>query len=550
MSATLPDPNILIIDDEEANVALLVAILHRAGFRRLLRTTDPHEGLKLANGSDPDLILLDLSMPGLDGYHVMEQVRAKQAAGTYLPILILTADITPQARRRALAGGATDFVTKPFDNDEVLQRCHNLLATRSLHLKLQEQNARLEDVVQQRTAELEKTLSELRATQQQQVQQERLRALGEMSSGVAHDFNNQLTVLIGYSDLLLLNDAQMLNSKPMAMQYLRTINTAAHDSAMVVGRLREFYRPRAPDDVFLPINPAKLMQETATLTRPKWRAQAHAAGRKVAVRLDLRAVPDVPGNAAELREVFTNLIFNAVDAMPEGGTITLRTSVRAEDGRVLLEVADTGIGMSDEIRRRCMEPFFTTKLDAGTGLGLSVVYGIIKRHDGEVEILTAPGDGTTIQISLPAAASPAGGAASSTDGEARRPGRPLKVLLVEDDPAVREVVSEYLRRDEHEVSPAVTGREALEKFDGGTFDLVVTDLALEEMNGEKLALAIKERRADMPVILITGFADTLLAADKKPQGVDVVLRKPLLAGDLWSAMAQVTGAGAGAKDGA
>ena len=242
---TLPDPSILVIDDEEPNVALLGAILQRAGYRRVEKTTDPVRAVQLAGELAPDLVLLDLSMPILDGYAVMERLRAAQAPDTFLPILILTADVNPQTRRRALAGGATDFVTKPFDNDEVLLRCRNLLATRGLHLAIQRQNARLEDTVAQRTAELERTLAELRATQQQQVQQERLRALGEMSNGVANDFNNQLTVLVGYSDLLLLNDAQILNNKPMARRYLQTLHAAAQDSVRVVARLRDFHRPRA-----------------------------------------------------------------------------------------------------------------------------------------------------------------------------------------------------------------------------------------------------------------------------------------------------------------
>ncbi len=533
---TLPDPSILVIDDEEANVALLGAILQHAGYRRVQKTTDPIHGVQLAEAATPDLILLDLSMPILDGYGVMERLRAAQAPGSFLPILILTADVNPKTRRRALAGGATDFVTKPFDNDEVVLRCKNLLATRALHLALQGQNARLEDTVRVRTDELERTLVELKAAQQQQVQQERLRALGEMSNGVANDFNNQLTVLVGYSDLLLLNDAQILNNKPMALRYLQTIHTAAHDSVRVVARLRDFYRPREADDVFLPIDLPKLVQETAMLTQPKWRSQARAAGRSVTVKLELTVVPDVAGNAAELREVVTNLIFNAVDAMAVDGTITLRTRL-ADEGTALLEVADTGVGMTEPIRARCLEPFFTTKAEAGAGLGLSMVYGIIQRHEGSLDIQTQPGHGTTVSIHLPLArnALDAAGVAASEQHAVR----PLRVLLVEEDPMVREVVSEYLRRDQHEVSTAITGREGLAKFEAGAFDLVVTDLALEELNGERLAAAIKAHTPAMPVILLTGFADSVVSPDHKPAGIDAVLRKPLEPSALWRAMAQV-----------
>ena len=534
MLTTLPDPNILVIDDEQANVALLEAILQIAGYRRIKATTNPLEGLSIAAASEPDLVLLDLNMPQLDGYEVLKRLRGTQRPGSFLPILILTADINPTARQRALSGGATDFVTKPFDNTEVIQRCRNLLATRALHLALQDQNARLEETVRQRTHDLEQTLAELRATQQQRVEQERMRALGEMSSGIAADFKNQLTALLGYSDLLLLNDAQMLSNRTLARRYVENIRVAARESSAIVGRLREFGRARTAGDVLLPVNLAKLVQETATLTQPRWRAQARAAGSTVTVRLDLEPTPDVLGNAGDLREVVTQLIFNAVDAMPQGGTITLRTHV-AGNGRACLEVADTGIGMSDEIRRRCLEPFFTTKNEAGKGLGLSTAYGVVQRHEGELHLHTAPGDGVRVSILLPTASAVIND--SPAAGEGPRARRPLRVLLVEDDPLVREAVTDYLRRDEHEVSTAATGREGLEKFVAGTYDLVVTDLALEELNGEGLATAIREQNERVPIILLTGFADTMLP---RVHRFDAVLHKPLVPGELWQAIDRVT----------
>ena len=467
----LPDPSILVIDDEEANVALLGAILQRAGYRRVQTSTDPIHGVQLAEAATPDLILLDLSMPILDGYGVMERLRAAQTPASFLPILILTADVNPKTRRRALAGGATDFVTKPFDNDEVVLRCKNLLATRGLHLALQGQNARLEETVQQRTNELERTLVELKAAQQQQVQQERLRALGEMSNGVANDFNNQLTVLVGYSDLLLLNDAQILNNKPMALRYLQTIHTAAHDSVRVVARLRDFYRPREADDVFLPIDLPKLVQETAMLTQPKWRSQARAAGRSVTVKLELTAVPDVAGNAAELREVVTNLIFNAVDAMAVDGTIILRTRP-TDDGMALLEVADTGIGMTEEVR--------------------APLPGAVLHHEGRDRArvwgsrwCTASSSGTTVRAGHPHA-SPAAARRSCMRlpifrGQRRRWGQAWPTGAPEHPPgapAARSCWSSRTTRRcgrwsasscgaiDHAVSTAVSGREGLDEIRG------------------------------------------------------------------------------------
>ena len=198
------------------------------------------------------------------------------------------------------------------------------------------------------------------------------------------------------------------------------------------------------------------------------------------------------------------------------------------NGEVLFEVADTGIGMSDEIRRRCLEPFFTTKDHApGTGMGLSTVYGIVQRHEGELEIVTRPGQRHDGARPL-ASPWPFGGDGQRAADERARPGRSLRVLLVEDDPMVREVVSEYLRRDDHEVSTAVTGQRGTGKIlRRAGFDLVVTDLALEGLNGERLAAAVKQRDATTPVILLTGFGDKLLADGHKLENIDAVLRKPL-----------------------
>ncbi len=526
------ESKILIVDDEEANVVLLSYILQREGYKNVRTTNDPREVEAMAADFKPDLVLLDLSMPYLDGFGVMEILRADKNADVFLPILILTADVTPVTKRRALASGANDFVTKPFENEEVVLRCKNLLYARRLHLEMQDQNHILEEKVRQRTLALEQTMAELKATQHKNVQQERLRALGQMSTGVAHDFNNQLTVILGYSELLLLNNARMLSNKVMSEQYLKTINTAARDSALIANRLREFHRPREAGDIFLPVDLEKLLKEAALITQPKWKSQARAAGQAISIRLEVDPVPSVPGNSAELREAIANLILNAVDAMPNGGAITLRT--RRLPDAVLIEISDTGEGMTEEVREHCLEPFFTTKGEENSGLGLSTVYGIIKRHEGQLDVVSEVGKGATFFLRLPFS-SASGRRAEATDA---RVGRPLRVLLVEDDPLVREVVAEYLRRDEHEVSTAVDGMEGLDKFVAGDFELVVTELALDGMNGERLAEEIKAR-GTTPVILLTGFADTLLGPGKILPKVDTVLRKPISPGDLWQAVAQV-----------
>lgn len=284
--------------------------------------------------------------------------------------------------------------------------------------------------------ELQQAYDELRRTQQQIIQQERLRALGEMASGVAHDFNNALTSILGYTKTLLAYP-DLLDDRDQAISFLETIDTAAKDAAAAVSRLRDFYRRREDTEVLQPLDLNQLIDQTVSITRPKWHVQARSKGAAIDLLVDLQRVPTISGMEAELRQALVNLIFNATDsivhkaesemgeaktALP--GTITLRTRVsEGGDGQatrgigagigdgatsrsqsatlVVLEVSDTGTGMTEETRQHCLEPFFTTKGEQGTGLGLATVYGIIRRHEGSISIETEWGGGTTFIISFP-----------------------------------------------------------------------------------------------------------------------------------------------------
>ncbi len=233
---------ILIIDDEEPNVRLLGRVLIKAGLENFISTTDSREAAVLFTDFEPDLVLTDWLMPEVDGLAVITQLRSLMATDDFLPIVVLTADTTPQTRKRALIAGATDFLTKPFDQFEVLLRIENLLKTRLSHLALQAQNFTLEECVRQRTVELENALNELKQAQQRVVRQERLAALGTMAGGIAHDFSNALSIIIGFSDLLL-RDAEHGLTKENAVLPLTSILTAAEDAAKIVQRLRKFDRP-------------------------------------------------------------------------------------------------------------------------------------------------------------------------------------------------------------------------------------------------------------------------------------------------------------------
>jgi CheY-like chemotaxis protein len=320
------------------------------------------------------------------------------------------------------------------------------------------------------------------------------------------------------------------------------IRTVAGDAASVVNRLREFFRQREEGEVFAPVDLNQLVEQVVLFTQPRWRYQAQSNGVTIHVDTELQRLPLIAGDAADLREALTNLILNAVDAMPEGGTLTVST--RYEFDHVFLAVSDTGTGMTEEVRQRCLEPFFTTKGEKGTGLGLSTVYGSVRRHDGSVAIQTAVGQGTTVTIQLPVEREdleselPAGPAEVSVT--------PRHVLVVEDEEALRRILREYLVLDGHVVETAVSGRDGMDKFlaaegDGSLeprFDLVVTDLAMPEMSGDQLALAVKEIAPRTPIILLTGLGEMMRASGECPPGVDLIVSKPVSYATLQQAIAR------------
>jgi CheY-like chemotaxis protein len=322
------------------------------------------------------------------------------------------------------------------------------------------------------------------------------------------------------------------------------IRAVADDAAKVVDRLREFSRQRGEGEVLVPVDLNELVERCVLLTQPRWRNQAQAAGVTIRVETDLQPLPPVMGNAADLRDALTNLIFNAVDAMPRGGTLTIRT--RLDGQRARLEIADTGVGMSEEVRRRCFDPFFTTRGESGTGLGLSMVYGTIQRHEGTIDVESAPQQGTTFILRLPVAANEPVATPPPAPVDALRASR--RVLLVEDEAALRRILTEFLTIDRHVVETAANGREGLDKFlanreledPNSRFELVITDLAMPQMSGDQLAAAIKRADPSMPIILLTGLGEMLRAQGDQPEGVDLVVAKPISIAALQRAIAQVS----------
>ena len=309
LRSTIGKAKILIVDDEQANVRLLERILELIGATRVASTCDSREAMAMFLDFRPDLVLLDLHMPNVTGFDIMEQVKALTQGDNPVPVLVLTADVTTKTKHRALAAGAKDYLTKPLDQSEVLLRIRNLLENRFLHIQLQNQNILLEEQVRERTSQLEDTLSKLRTAQHTAIKQERLSALGTMAAGIAHDFNNALTLILGYSDLML--SSLKVNPDAPEVAQLGAITTAAQDAAQIVRRLREFHRPDDGAETRVVLNLNQLIEQAVSLTRPRWKDDPRARGIEIEIKCELGELRPMSGDPAELREMLTNLIFNA-----------------------------------------------------------------------------------------------------------------------------------------------------------------------------------------------------------------------------------------------
>jgi signal transduction histidine kinase/ActR/RegA family two-component response regulator len=399
------------------------------------------------------------------------------------------------------------------------------------HVALAAQQARLH-------AELRLAYEELQQTQQASLQQERLRALGQMASGVAHDINNALSPASLYTQSLLEREPGL---SPRARLQLENIQRAIGDVAATVGRMNDFSRRREAQAVLQPMSLNAVARQAAEMTRARWSDMALQRGIVIRLQVDAAPVlPDVMGIESEIREALVNLVFNAVDAMPQGGDLTLRTVLAPDGARpVRLEVIDTGIGMDDETRRRCLEPFFTTKGERGSGLGLAMVYGTAKRHDAEVQIDSTPGQGSRFVLSFPLPA--AARAAVAPKLRVRPPVAPRRLLVIDDDPLVLRTLCDLLQIDGHAVTAAHGGQAGIEAFAAATppFDLVVTDLGMPHVDGRRVAAVIKARSPRMPVVLLTGWGQRLSEAGELPENVDAVLPKPPLLDDLRDTLARL-----------
>lgn len=365
------------------------------------------------------------------------------------------------------------------------------------------------------------------------VQTEKLRALGQMAAGVAHDFNNALAVILGNVDMALRRlPVECDADHGSTAERLVAVKQAADDAVAMVKRLRAFGRPASEEPSMATVNLHELAEDVLLMTRPIWRNATRAGGHEVFASVEGDSEVYVRGNPAELREALTNLVNNAVHAMPGGGTLRL---VTGRDGpTAVLSVSDTGIGMTAQVKARLFEPFYTTKGERGSGLGLFVSYGLITQHQGQIEVVSSPGAGTTFHLRFPAAPPPVPVAAAPA---ALRSG--ARVLVVDDEPEVRDVVATILRDSGMTVQEATDGQEALAAMADTPADLVITDLTMPGISGLELARELRARSPQLPILLLTGWGPEWDGVTVNPELVNGVLKKPVRLATLVDQVSQL-----------
>lgn len=385
---------------------------------------------------------------------------------------------------------------------------------------------------------------EASASQAEQAERERMRAhyaqieklsaLGELSSGVAHNFNNTLAGILARAQLLLKSkDYDEIRSG------LNIIIQTAEDGAKTVKRIQDFARQRRDQD-FVPIDVDQLVLEVGEITRPRWKDRAEAMNVHIAINRQINSNATILGDAGELREVLINMVFNAVDAMPRGGRLTLST--KEVSGAAEISISDTGHGMSEEVRSRIFDPFYTTKGKGGMGLGLSVSYGIITRHEGTVEVESEINYGTTFRITFPVVSKALHTPAEENEFLLPAPTHSgkLKILVIDDEEHVREVLHDILKQEGCEAVLSPDAYDALARFDAEPFDAIFTDVGLPGMNGWEFARSIRRRDRFIPLAVITGWGDTVSHEEQAASQADWIIPKPFNVERIVSLVAEIS----------
>lgn len=527
---------ILVIDDNANNLAIVAEYLEVRNFT-VLSAEDGETGIDRATFVKPDLILLDVMMPGIDGYETCRRLKCNEETAD-IPVIFMTALSETRHKVKAFLEGGVDYVTKPLDRDELLARVEVHLRIRELTKRLEEANVVLENRVEERTAELAEANRKLRREiaertaaetdrerlQEQLRQAQKMEAIGTFAGGIAHDFNNILTAILGFAELMKSDTDDVEHD-----ECLDEIIAASERAANLTHSLLTFSRKQ-----LVQLKPVDLNG----VVRSVERILRRVIGEEIlfVTTLDEQEPLTVMADMGQIAQVLMNLASNARDAMPDGGELSIttcgvtvvdRTSAMDLGDYAVITVSDNGTGMSEDIKDRIFEPFFTTKDPGrGTGLGLSIVHGIIKQHNGEIEVRSEPGRGTTFSVYLKRyntqaheiGTSPASFPIGGTE----------TILVAEDDTGARNFLARVLQGSGYNVIEAIDGDDAVAKYNThlDSIDLVILDVIMPKKSGKVACKEITGTGSGVPVLFLSGYSAEI--TDSKAMSGEIhILNKPV-----------------------
>jgi diguanylate cyclase (GGDEF)-like protein len=495
----------ILVDVQTAPHETLLSLIEESGFEPAW-VKDTQQLFQRELNETADVIIVDPSVPHAERERVVDRLRGRlESASPSVLVVVPREDAQAAALRQML--GPTGEMIAVADLEHVMAPLLRAL----YRLKI------LRD-------EVREAQTRLRTLQKKLLRSERLKALGEIASGVAHDFNNALAVILGRSQML-----RERSTDPEMRKGLVLIERAAQDVSTSVRRILDFFRPDAKGK-FAPHFLDNLIQECLEVTKVRWKEEAHLQGIRYEITTQIPRNVQIWGSDSELSEAFNNIIFNALDAMSQGGKLDILAD--REDEAVIISFRDTGVGMAPEVLERIYDPFFTTKSDKGTGLGLSVVRSIILRHHGEMDVASRPGEGTNFRLRLPlyhpgSAVKPVVAPQSADRDRDKSDAASLRVLVVDDEPQILALFEEILAVHGYEVVAVSKGVDALAEIRAREFQVVVADLGMPEMSGWDVVAEARKIAPNSRYIITTGWGDSFVDVDLRARGVDYILPKPV-----------------------
>lgn len=527
---------LLLVDDSVDDAEGVVRNLNRAGLEPSVRQVWEWKDLLHALDSESwEFILCDHRLPTFDSSDVLKLLREKGLAE--VPFILISGEIDVKTAVSKMHEGACDFL---FKDD--LSRLAPAIHREREKAQIREEKRQAEQQLRESNHKLRLTLNSLASVQEQLIASERFRALGQMASGIAHDFNNSLAKILGIAELIECTEDP-------GGKLLAQLKVIVEDAAAVVRRLVDFYRDN-PVKEAVPVEISSLLQDVKDFTRPRWQNAPGSGSALIEVAVKHSAHTQALADASQLREMLTNLVFNACDALEQGGLIELISRDAGEF--VEIEVKDNGCGMTEEVLKRCLEPLFTTKGERGTGMGLAIASGLAESFGGSLRVESRLGTGTSVILSFRKAEVPHADAdkvkasVAKVDAPTDPKDKALKIMVVDDEQIITDLLSQLLTFNGHEVQAFYDPVDALKAIPGGGFDVVISDRSMPEIKGDDLALEVRRQAPQAKFIMMTGFGDIMVLNSEMPEGVDLILTKPVTRKSIEQALQDLVSGGTAA----